>query len=457
MLQSCDARMLYSIITLSLGMKTVTMKRSTKPANGRESLVQLLRWGFLVVLFGVIVTLFFRIDSVENEYYFSAQQSTAITDLNQYSSSRISQEKVCLVEPVKSPVVSQTTRTAPLPPAQNSSSATVMAMATGYDLNDYQRFVGSLRKTGYQGHIFLAVSPDLSPEIEQYLLSRNVDIRKVQYINCSNPVLLSQPTDEHERELVTCLHPYPTLKHRWARFPLLRDFLQDCTSCTGPVLITDMRDTVFQRDPFGPEAPVVPFNTLQVFQEHYTMRTTDWLVDWPVFDCKGIKFNEPMLCSGTTIGTRSATLEYLRIMHAEMDEWMNDPKCCCFKTNGDDQSIHNYLFYSGKLDHIAVAIPNRIGLVNTVGVIASLIFQQHINVKKKELEAAGKNPDDAHSEPFVSAGEKNWLGLHYGLTDQEGYLVNYNGDRSFVVHQFDRFGWNYDIWLQQNKEQLLDY
>jgi hypothetical protein len=143
-------------------------------------------------------------------------------------------------------------------------------------------------------------------------------------------------------------------------------------------------------------------------------------------------------------------------MQAEMDEWMNDPKCCCFQTNADDQSMHNYLFYSGKLDHIAVAIPNRMGLVNTVGSIAAMIWEQHVDQKKRELEAAGKNSDDAHMEPFASEGEENWLGLHYGLTDKEGYFVNFDGKRSFVVHQIDRFGVGYNHWLQKNKGRLLE-
>ncbi|KAG7358950.1 hypothetical protein IV203_015539 [Nitzschia inconspicua] len=172
-----------------------------------------------------------------------------------------------------------------------------------------------------------------------------------------------------------------------------------------------------------------------------------------------------MLCSGTTIGTRSAMLEYLRVMHVEMDEWMKDPKCCCFKTNADDQSIHKYLFYSGKLpvDHIAVAIPNRVGLVNTVGVHASMIFDNHVANQRKALEAAGEKADDAHMVAFDLSADKrydrnggNWLGLHYGMTDEAGYLVNFDGTRSFVIHQMDRFGFHYMYWLYDNEEKFLD-
>jgi hypothetical protein len=203
-----------------------------------------------------------------------------------------------------------------------------------------------------------------------------------------------------------------------------------------------MRDAFFQRDPFGPEAPVVPPNTLQVFEEHYTIHTTHWLVDSPVFQCKGVRFDKPMLCSGTTIGTRSAMLEYLRVMHKEMDEWMNDPKCCCIPMNGDDQSMHNYLYYTGKLDHIAVAIPNRMGLVHTIGAIGSLILNAHQVQKRKPFDL------DEH-------GSGGWLGLQYGLTDKEGYIVDYNGERSFVVHQYDRFGPRFYIdWLDKNKDIL---
>lgn len=370
---------------------------------------------------------------------------------------------MCLAEAVTAQTTKTTKADIPSTTAvsqlQDSSTASVLAMATGYSLLDYQRFVGSLRKTGYKGHIILAVSPDLPSDTEEYLLSKQVTIKKVSYVKCSHPVLTEEEQktekDPHSKELVTCLHPYPSLKHRWARFPLLRDYLQECAACTGPVLITDMRDTIFQRDPFGPEAPVVPINTLQVFQEFYAMRTTNWLVDWPVYDCKGIKYDEPMLCSGTTIGTRSAMLEYLRVMHVEMDEWMNDPKCCCFKTNGDDQSIHNYLFYSGKLNHIAVSVPNQMGLVNTVGVQGALIFHRHVANQRKLLQAKGESDAEVHHVKYdVDDGSQGWLGLQYGVTDNEGYFVNYNGERSFVVHQIDRYGMQYINWLDENKEKF---
>jgi hypothetical protein len=270
------------------------------------------------------------------------------------------------------------------------------------------------------------------------------------------------------------------LDHRWARFPLLRDYLLECgghpeplVQCGGPVLVTDLADTIFQRNPFGIDAPFI--EGLQVFEEFHTIRTTNWLTDWPIGDCKGVHYDEPMLCSGTTVGTRAAILDYLNIMEYEMNIWMSSEICCCFKTNGDDQSIHNYIYYNHQLDVVdggVKAIPNRYGLINTVGAQGSLILDSHINSKKiyykakNETNKNNKNIEDrAYDDPFdLSRDEKgkdlhsnhkdrkNWLGLQYGLTDDQGYFLNYNTlNRSFVIHQYDRFGHSLRDWINKNR------
>lgn len=355
-------------------------------------------------------------------------------------------------------------------------TATVMGMATGYNLETYQRFVGSLRKTGYEGNIILVVSPDIGNESSDYLNSKNVVMHRVTYVKCSHPVNAdiaakdpSEIKNSHTKELVTCVEPYPELKHRWARFPLLGDLLRKCggqenpeTTCGGPVLVTDVRDTFFQRNPFGPEAPRVV--GLQLFAEHYTIRTTHWLVDWPVGDCKGVHYDEPMICSGTTIGTRQAMLDYIEIFHQEMKTWMADEKCCCFETNGDDQSMHNYLYYSGMLEGVTGGVlvaKNRDALVHTVGAHGSMIFNTHKEVKDELLKAKGKpEPRNAHHVPYdlnyhENNGGKNWLGLHYGLTDKEGYFVDFDGSRSFIVHQYDRLGPQFEVFMRREKGQIF--
>mmetsp|Transcript_41817 Transcript_41817/g.100366 ORF Transcript_41817/g.100366 Transcript_41817/m.100366 type:complete len:466 (+) Transcript_41817:802-2199(+) len=366
----------------------------------------------------------------------------------------------------------------------NSSTATVISMATGYKLGEYQRFVGSLRKAGYSGHIILAVSPTISNDAKMYLHSQGVQMYEVQKINCTFSIIdESKIKNQNDKEIQTCLHPYPTLKNRWARYPLLRDFLQKCSTCTGPVLHTDMRDAFFQRDPFGPDAP--PVHGLQVFEEHFTMRTTHWVSDWPVNSCKGIHIDEPMLCSGTTVGTRRSMLEYFNVMHEEMNQWMSSPRCCCLPTNADDQSIHNWLFYGtdllrqrGKEDIIpntsypltlqqrqrqqqirAVAIPNREGIVNTVGAPAAMIRRHHKHIKDKYMYGHKDTYGMAYDGQGVGfhkldVAPNAWLPVAYGLTDEEGYFVQTDGSRSFLIHQFDRFGQQITKWLTDNRYKM---
>lgn len=247
----------------------------------------------------------------------------------------------------------------------DSLTATVMGMATGYSTGVYKKFVGSLRNSGFKGNIILVVSESPGAQVEQYLTKKGVTMKRLKKVPCTHKIMEEGSIKNgHHKEIATCVHPYPHLKVRWGRFPLLRDYLKECEECTGPVLISDVRDTFFQRDPFGDGAPKV--TGLQVFEEYKFQKTTHWLVKEPVSKCKGLDIDEIMLCSGTTIGTREAMIEYLGIMEQEMTEWMKDPKCCCNKMNGDDQSIHNYLFYTGRFP-FAKAIKNRMGIVNTVG------------------------------------------------------------------------------------------
>jgi hypothetical protein len=356
----------------------------------------------------------------------------------------------------------------------DSSTATVMGMATGYSVGVYKRFVGSLRKSGFSGmlqgmlynlltfsfrrfhfshtyysigNIILIIAEQPAVGVEKYLESKGVIMKKLKTVPCTTQIFDKKDAkSSHDKEVLTCADPYPYLKIRWGRFPLLRDYLEECQTCTGPVLVTDVRDALFQRDPFGDGAPNV--TGLQVFEEPKFQKTTHWLVKAPVSKCKGgLVLDEIMLCSGTTIGTREAMLEYLEIMHQEMTAWMKDPKCCCNKMNGDDQSIHNYLYYTGKFP-FAIAIKNRMGIVHTVGKQAAEIYKAHERALKRNLG----DKDLARVVPFPGTEKwKNpWLGPEFDLVDNEGFFLDYDGSRSRVVHQWDRFRDKIQPWLQTN-------
>jgi hypothetical protein len=322
-----------------------------------------------------------------------------------------------------------------------------MGMATGLGLNVLTIFVGSLRKTGYRGHIIIGVDEDVDEEVLHYFKLRNVTPIRLKYTNCTfDPFYKTKEELEAElesdpslvRDLTVCADAYPDVKLRWAKYPMGIDWLKNCQTCTGPVMITDVRDVFFQCDPFGPGTPEV--TGLQVFEEHPDLTTENWLVDWPVGDCKGVHFKKPMLCSGTTLGTLDAMMKYLATMYKEMKSWIKDPKCR-FRTMADDQSIHDWLFYNGELED-AVAIKHREGIVHTVGFEGANLSREN---EQRHKDEGDQYPEE---QPFPGATNRTWIATYYGITNEDGKLTNFDGTVSPVVHQYDRLGLAFDSWLK---------
>mmetsp|Transcript_26763 Transcript_26763/g.53377 ORF Transcript_26763/g.53377 Transcript_26763/m.53377 type:complete len:454 (-) Transcript_26763:38-1399(-) len=344
---------------------------------------------------------------------------------------------------------------------QGSRHTTVMGMAVGYSISTYRTFVGSLRRSGFEGHIILAIAPDPKPGVLEYLTSKNVTAVRLEFADCDfDPggggkaqAMDGGKSSGHKVEAMTCARPYTDMMVRWSRYPLLRDYLEACEGCTGPVLVSDVRDTFFQRDPFGTGAPEVL--GLQVFREHRSMTTANWIVQQIALSCTGLNFGEepylaPMLCSGTTVGTRETMLRYLTIMYEEMRVWLDNPSCD-HRWVGD-QAIHNYLFYTGRF-HNAVAVPNRMGIVHTPGVQGSMLLEEHA---KDMIEKTGKDRlVIMNTIPYQGAnGKDQWIGPQFDLIDKEGFLVDFNGERSRVVHQFDRLGLPFGNYLRNKQGKL---
>jgi hypothetical protein len=329
---------------------------------------------------------------------------------------------------------------------RGDKTATVMGMATDYELGTYKIFVGSLRNTGFQGHVFLGVSASsVSPQILDYLESKNVTVKVVQWTNCTYPRRSNVPLLNDSPP--PCLEDYPFIKPRWGRFPLMADWLRACTTCTGPVLLMDVRDSYFQMDPFGGRgSPII--TGLQVFEEDPSQTTAShWITSWPISQCKSVSFNRTMLCSGTTVGTRVAMLKYLEVMYEEMKVWTNSA-FCQFHINGDDQSIHNYLYYTGQLP-FARAIKNRSGgIVHTVGKAGAMILKNHVDGIRMMPERRVE-PAIAEETPFHGATNQTWISSSFNVTDADGFFLEEDGSRSRVVHQWDRFGPTLLHWLEK--------
>ena len=102
-----------------------------------------------------------------------------------------------------------------------SLHSAVLAMATNMGMVEYYNFVGSLRATGYSGHIILGINDGAGDDELNYLRSQNVTIK-------------------------TQGDKYREYKVSHARFFLYRDWIENCTSCTDGIMLTDFRDAYFQ-------------------------------------------------------------------------------------------------------------------------------------------------------------------------------------------------------------------
>jgi len=249
-----------------------------------------------------------------------------------------------------------------------------------------------------------------------------------------------------------CPKAYPDYKITWARFLFYRDWLNDCPWCTDGVILTDVRDAYFQRDPFVVAAQQKQQHPLMVFEEIPILENTHWLTDFPVQSCREYKVgNTRMLCSGSVMGSREGIMDYLETMVEEFDYWKTREKCR-IDMRGDDQSIHNYLYYTNRLKN-AVSIPHRTGPIHVVGYQAARIHEN----ATKEAEEKGINVADLYKSD-EGDGWQNWLPEKYDLIDPKtGLIVNMDGSPSAQVHQVDRFGSLNQQWVNKMNELNWPY
>jgi hypothetical protein len=120
--------------------------------------------------------------------------------------------------------------------------------------------------------------------------------------------------------------------------------------------------------------------------------------------------NELVICSGSTLGSLSAMHHYVPTMLRTMDRVK-----CWLKNIESDQGYQNYLFYNG---HFNTALGN------------ATLFKQGEDVV---------NTIGAMNGARVPENKKGPLDTFWKIRDTEGYILNNNGEKSYTVHQWDRW------------------
>ncbi len=126
------------------------------------------------------------------------------------------------------------------------------------------------------------------------------------------------------------------------------------------VMLTDLRDVVFQRDPFDE-----PVSGLELYLEDNSVRigneifNTRWIRHlYGASELERLR-GRPVSCSGTVVGTRDAIICYLGEMVGEI-VWRRRPM------GSHDQGVHNMLLHRGRFGSPTI-VPNGHGRVLTMG------------------------------------------------------------------------------------------
>ena len=313
----------------------------------------------------------------------------------------------------------------------------VFAYAEGYSIPYYLHFVETLRATGFDGDIVLAVAEEklVREGVMEYLTQQANLVIYHSDLDCFAEDLKSPAPRKISKQKdldifqMCCLHQVygwldgngtvirkaqdprqgrvvATLRYEWYWI-----WLQHYHKNSW-IMILDARDSYFQRNPFvtvpRQSDPNVAQGHLWFFGENanatrlgMSTKNRNWLRQGYGDKVLHALSEKPTICSGSTMGEAVAMEQYLRAEINEKDETE-------VRMTGSDQGFHNYLYYSHKLANVDAIIGLTVwaqghGAINNLGAL--------------------------RTRPFVEWGL-------YNITSHEVY--NWDGTLSPVVHQWDR-------------------
>eukprot|EP00538_Stauroneis_constricta_P006584 CAMPEP_0119546688 /NCGR_PEP_ID=MMETSP1352-20130426/998_1 /TAXON_ID=265584 /ORGANISM="Stauroneis constricta, Strain CCMP1120" /LENGTH=430 /DNA_ID=CAMNT_0007591413 /DNA_START=52 /DNA_END=1344 /DNA_ORIENTATION=- len=340
--------------------------------------------------------------------------------------------------------------------AHRADQDVVMAYAEGYQLPYYMMFMETLRKTGFDGDVVMAIADYnlLADDVLDYLKTQDNLIVYVHTLDCyESDSITPGPRrmkggamdvfqmchlsnvygwkDEDGNVIRKAKDPrigrvVATLRYEWYWI-----WAQHYNPNSW-IMLVDARDSFFQTNPFA-NLPRNQNGLLYFFGENaeatrlgISTKNRNWLLRSYGHETMTAMSEKPTICSGSTMGEQLAIETYLRAMVREWDE-------TDIKMTGADQGFHNYLYYSGKLAGSStisklVVWEQGKGIINNLGAL--------------------------RTKPFSEWGFYN---------NQTYEVYNWDGTLSPVAHQWDRDkhlhshyqGELFKEWKQQFKNRVV--
>lgn len=240
-----------------------------------------------------------------------------------------------------------------------SKSDILFGMAINIDLPMFFIFCSSLRRYS-NADVVLFMNLPLTKEYHDIVTANEISVVDV------NKELLRLKT---KYPFITKYHPSSV------RWPLMYNYLQKHADSYVRVLIIDVRDSVFQADPFI--KLVKGKSIFYAFEEGRNRLVGDcqWNREW-INDCFGTEIlyrtnDHKILCSGVSLASKDTALVYLKLMSQiilGISGIGNFPNC---ERNGVDQGIYNVLIHQ-VLRNYSFNIPNIKILPDENGIVVNM-------------------------------------------------------------------------------------
>jgi hypothetical protein len=234
----------------------------------------------------------------------------------------------------------------------------VLGILDNYTFHQVKKFFVSLKQTGFKGDICMFVGSNTTPRTIRILRRYGVKV-----------ILFSDTGSLPPGNLAAMKYHFPQpVNYFNFRHYLYYDFLQKNKEVYSHILLTDVRDVYFQRDPFDFEQGeglycALEGKTKKIRECRFNGKWMEFIYGKQVLDEIG---DQIISCAGTTWGTTPAILDYLERMLAEIEKLPDAHKAI-------DQAIHNYLIWTGQLPEVKF-------LNNDEGIILTLSYEHDYTI-----------------------------------------------------------------------------